>query len=89
MLGKLFLLFGDRPVRKLEKISSKMWNTPLDSQDPWSCFQVVEVVGLIEDYHVVGVGFFIGCVIWFVTEVNEVNPVLIHVNSNVSRAPLD
>ena len=61
MLGNLFfilvvMLFGDRPVRKLEKVSSKMWNAPLDSQDPWSSF--VDVVGLIEDYHVVGVSFF-------------------------------
>ena len=67
MLGNLFfilvvMLFGDRPVRKLEKVSSRMWNAPLDSQDPW--FSFVDVVGSIEDYHVVGVGFFfIGCVI--------------------------
>ena len=61
MLGNLFfilvvMLFGNRPVCKLEKISSNMWNAPLDSQDPWFCF--VEVVGSIEDYHVVGVVFF-------------------------------
>ena len=48
------MLFGEVPVENLKKVSSKLWNAPVDLNDSWTHF--VYVVGTFEDYHIVSVG---------------------------------
>jgi hypothetical protein len=43
------MLLGQIPVTQLKNISAEMWNGPLDSGAPR--FFIVEVVGVIEDFH--------------------------------------
>jgi hypothetical protein len=51
------MLLAEISIQNLKKVSSKIWNGPLDSMKPW--FYFVEVVGSFEDYHVMSVcGFF-------------------------------
>ena len=51
------MLLGDFPSAALKDVSVQMWNGPLDSSRPCPFF--IDVIGVIEDYHVLSVCIFL------------------------------
>jgi hypothetical protein len=47
------MLLGNIAIQKLEGVSVRMWNGPLDEENPSYLF--MEVVGAFEEYHVLTV----------------------------------
>jgi hypothetical protein len=48
------MLLGNIPIEKLKGVSVRMWNGPLDKEDP--SYVVVDVVGAFKEYHALTVG---------------------------------
>jgi hypothetical protein len=60
LLSSSIMLLAELSIENLKKVSSKIWNGPLDSSRPW--FYYMEVIGSFEDFHVHSVSdiFFFG-----------------------------
>jgi hypothetical protein len=47
------MFFGEIPMDELANVSLRMWRAPVDVKSGW--FEVVYVVGCIDDFHIVSV----------------------------------